>query len=139
VCRAEPLIGGHAQSSGGDPIRLILDLKAVVANHSSLPNAVIGLRAWVRRRDGSWQAAEAAADPKTPLPLNLPSLQTARLNLTATLALPAVPEGTSCRNTHETFALYRRLFLADPLEVKVEVAGLGDRSFADVLAAPKAA
>lgn len=139
VCPAEPNVGGYARSSCGDPIRLVFELKTIVANHSTLPNAVLGLRAWVKRRDGSWQAATATPDPKTPLPLNLPSLQTARLNLSAVIDLPAAPEGESCRNTHETFALYRRQFLAEPLEVKVEVEALGDRSFAGVLSASRAA
>ena len=139
VSRAEPNLGAYAHSSCGDPIRLVIDVKAIVANHSALPNAVLGLRAWVRRRDGSWQAALVAADQKTPLPLNLPSLQTARLNLSAAVDLPAVPEGESCRNTNETCALYRRLFLADPLEVKVEVEALGDRSCTGVLSPARAA
>src|SRR5947207_2211001 len=133
VCKAEPQISGYARGSCDDPVRLAFEVKAVVANYSSMPNALLGVRAWVRTRAGYWQEAETSVDAKTPLPLNLPSLQTARLNLTATVAVPAIPEGTACRNTHETFALYRDRFLAQPVEVKVELNALNDQAFTDVL------
>jgi hypothetical protein len=139
VYPVDPSIGGRAVRSCGDPIKLVLDVKAIVANASALPNAVLGMRAWVKKRDGSWQEAEVMADPKTPLPLNIPAVQTVRLDLSAKVALPAVPEGESCRNTNETFALYRQLYLADPIEVKVELEALGDCSFTDVLASRRAA
>ena len=139
VCKAEPQITGYARGSCDDPIRLTFEVKTIVANYSSMPNALLGVRAWVRMREGGWQEAETSIDAKTPLPLNLPSLQTARLNLTATVAVPAVPEGTACRNTHETFALYRDRFLAQPVEVRVELSALNDQAFRDVLSQPRAA
>src|SRR5947209_17265357 len=76
LCKAEPRFGGHAHSSCADPVKLTLEVRAVVANYSSLPNAVLGVRAWVRTREGSWRPAEAAVDPKNPLPLNVPPMQT---------------------------------------------------------------
>jgi hypothetical protein len=130
---AAPRIGGWARSSCGDPVTLVLDVKAVLANHSSQPNAVLGVRAWVRRRDGSWQEAEATPDVKTPLPLNLPPMQTLRLDLAAAVTFPALPEGDACRNTHETFALYRDRHLGQAPQVKVELTALGGRLFSDVL------
>ena len=83
--------------------------------------------------DGSWCMAESKIDQKTPMPLNLAPLQTVRLDVSVALPLPAVPEGDSCRNTHETYALYRDCFLAQPLQVKVTLKTLGEKQFADVL------
>jgi hypothetical protein len=139
VCKAEPRFGGYSPSSCGDPVRLVFEVKAVVANYSSLPNALLGVRTWLRLRDGSWREAEARIDERTALPLNLPAMQTSRLNLTATLAVPALAQGQSCRNTHETFALYSGHYLAQPVAVKLELTALGDRAFTDVLSSPRAA
>ena len=139
ACKAEPRFGGYAPSSCGDPVRLAFEVKAVVANCSSLPNALLGVRVWLRLREGTWQEAEAKIDERTALPLNLPAMQTSRLNLTATLAVPALAQGQSCRNTHETFALYRECYLAQPLEVKLELGALGDQAFTDVLSSAAAA
>jgi hypothetical protein len=108
-------------------------VKTVVANYSALPNAVLGVQASVLMRDGSWRAAEARIDPRTPLPLNLAPLQTVKLDLSLALPLPAVPEGEGCRTTQETYALYRDLFLAQPLRVRVALTTLGENRFADVL------
>jgi hypothetical protein len=139
VFKAEPKIGGYAVSSSTDPVKLVFEVKAIVANYSSLPNALLGLRAWVKTREGTWREAEAVADPKTPLPLNLAPLQTVRLNLTATVAFPAVPSGEACRNTNETFVLYRDHYIAQPVEVKVELGALGDKPFTEVLTSVKPA
>ena len=47
--------------------------------------------------------------------------------------VPAVPEGQACKNTHETYALYRDRFVAQPLQVKVELKTLGEKLFANLL------
>ena len=135
----EPAFGGYAHSSCGDPIKLIFEAKTVVANYSALPNSLIGVRSWVKMREGNWQEAETTVDPKNPLPLNLPSRQTVRVNLSAAILVPAVPEGEACKNTRETFALYRERFLPQTLEVKVEVNTLGEVSFTDVLTSSRRA
>jgi hypothetical protein len=139
VCKAEPRFGGYANSSCGDPIKLTFEVKVIVANYSTLPNALLGLTSWVKTCEGAWLEAVTTPDPKTPLPLNVPPLQTVRLNLTSTVALPVVPEGDACRNTNETFVLYRDRYLAQPIEVKVELSALGNKPFTGVLAATKAA
>ena len=90
-------------------------------------------------REGVWQPADARFDAKTPLPLNLAPMQTVRLDLALTLALPALAEGQACRNTNETFLLYRDRFVAQPLEVKIELKTLGENLFADVLKSAKRA
>jgi hypothetical protein len=135
VYAADPQIGGWAQSSCGDPIRLAFEVKTVVANYSTLPNAVLGVHASVLMRDGSWRDAEARIDAKTPMPLNLAPLQTVKLDLSFVLAVPAVSAGEACRNTHETYALYRDRFLTQPLQVRVALTTLGEKQFADVLRA----
>jgi hypothetical protein len=136
---ADPQFGGYAQSSCTDPIKLTFEVKTVVANYSSLPNAVLGVQAHVQMSDGSWREAEARLDDRTPLPLNIASLQTVKLNLTVAVTVPAVPEGEACRNTHETFAIYRDRFIAQPLQMKVGLRTLGKKMFADVLQSMKRA
>jgi hypothetical protein len=130
---ADPQFGGYAQSSCSDPIKLSFEVKTIVANYSALPNAVLGVQAAVKMRDGSWRAAETRSDPKTPLPLNLAPLQTVKLELAVAVLVSALPEGQECKNTHETFRLYRDRFVAEPLEVKVALTTLGEKLFANVL------
>jgi len=139
IYQAEPQLGGHAQSSCADPVKLVFEVKSVVANYSTLPNAVLGVLAAVKMRDGSWQEAETRLDPKTPLPLNIPPMQTLRLDLALTIAVPAVAEGEACKNTNETFALYRQRCVSQPLEVKIALKTLGEKLFADVLTSAKRA
>lgn len=139
IYQAEPQLGGYANSSCGDPIRLVFEVKSVVANTSSLPNALLGVQAKVKMRDGAWQDAEARLDPKTPLPINIPAMQTMRLDLSLTIAVPSVPEGEACKNTHETFALYRNRFVAQPLQVQIGLKTLGEKMFANVLTSAKRA
>jgi hypothetical protein len=130
---ADPPFSGYVQSSCSDPIKLTFEVKTVVANYSTMPNAVLGARATVKMSDGSWREAETRIDPKTPLPMNIASLQTVKLDLSLAVVVPAVPEGQTCKNTHQTFALYRDRFVAQPLQVNVELKTLGEKMFADVL------
>lgn len=139
IYQAEGQAGGYAHSSYGDPIKLVFDVKSVVANYSTLPNAVLGVQAKVKMRDGSWREAETRLDAKTPLPLNISAMQTVRLDMSVTLALPAVPEGETCKNTHQTFTLYRERCVAQPLQVKIALKTLGEKLFADVLTMHKQA
>jgi hypothetical protein len=139
IYQAEPQLAGHAQSASSDPIKLVFDLKTVVANYSSLPNAVLGAQSWIRMQDGSWREAETRFDPRTQLPLNLASLHTVRLDLSATIGVSAVPEGDACKNTNEAFVLYRDRYVSQPLEVKVALQTLGEKLFADVLTSARRA
>lgn len=139
IYQADPQVSGHAQSSCGDPVKLVFEVKSVVANYSSLPNALLAVGAAVKLRDGTWLDAEARLDPRTPLPLNMAPMQTVRLDLIVTVALPAIPEGEGCKNTHETFALYRQRYLTQPLETRVTLKTLGERLFADLLTLGKRA
>ena len=132
----EPHMGGHAFSSHGDPIKLIFEPKLIVANYSSLPNALLGVRAWLKTREGGWLPAKVAPDVSTPLPINVPPLQTVRLNLSVPVEVPACPEGEECRNTSATFRLYRDRFLPAELELKLELTGLGETPFMTVVKYP---
>jgi hypothetical protein len=129
----EPDLSGHAATSSGDPIKLSFEPKIIVANYSSLPNAVLGATVWVRDRDCCWLPTHAMIDASTPLPLNLAPMQTTRLNLRVTIEVPAIPQGEKCRNTNETFALYRGTALPDNLEMRIELTGLCRRVFTSSL------
>jgi hypothetical protein len=139
IYKADPQLGGYAHSSCDNPVKLTFEVHSVVANYSTRPNAMLGTKAWVRMKDGTWKDGETRLDPKTPLPLNVAPLQTVKLDLTVSITVPAVPEGDACRNTHETFALYRERYVAQPVEVKVAVETLGEKLFADVLTSAKRA
>ncbi len=110
-------------------------LKAVIANYSALPNAVLGLKAWVKARDGSWQAATTSLDEKGQPPFNLPPLHTVPLALTATVNVPEAPESATRVSRRE--AALRSV--AEPVQVKVELTALNERRFTAVLSGAKAA
>src|SRR5262245_52745907 len=133
IYAAEAQIGGWAQSSCGDPIKLSFEVKSVVANYSTLPNAVLAAQAAVLLRDGSWHAGETRIDAKTPMPFNLAPLQTVKLDLSFVVPLPAVPEGEACKNTQEPSDVYCDLSRFNPLQVKVMLTSLGDKQSAAVL------
>jgi hypothetical protein len=102
----------------------------IVANHSILPNALLGARLWVRVSDGWQEVGNLAFDKQTPLPFNIPPLQTALVRLTGTLSFPytdALEEGS------KTTANYRNEFLSQPLEMKLELRHLSERAQAHVL------
>jgi hypothetical protein len=133
VYSAEPNISGHAFSSCGDPIKLIFTPRTILANYSSLPNAVLGVRLWLKNCEGAWLPMTTTLDKDSPLPINVAPMETVRLNLTATVELPAVPEGGRCRNTGETFSLYCDRFLPAAPEMKLELIGLGEKRFMEVV------
>jgi hypothetical protein len=110
-------------------------LKAVVANYSALPNAVIGVKAWVKGRDGSWQPATTSLDEKGQPPFNLPPLHTIPFTLTATVNVPERPESAP-RVTRREAALQS---VAEPVQVKLELTALNERRFTEIISANRAA
>lgn len=100
-------------------------LGLVVANYSTLPNALLRATLQLRGRAGQWLAvADLAFDKSTPLPFNLPPLTTVLLRLNGTLAFPfsaALEEG------NKTVANYLRDHVAEPRMVRVELHSLKDR------------
>src|SRR5262249_11492312 len=105
-----------------------LKLGLVVVNGSSLPSAVLGVKAWVRQREGGWWEADKVSFDKTnPRPLNLPALQTASLNVVGYLTFPLAGELEQGGN--KALSAYADRFLTNPREIKVELKGLNDHRF----------
>jgi hypothetical protein len=118
-----------------DEVRRIgLKIGIIVANYSVLPNAVLGARLWIRRTDGGWlEAGNVAFDKQTPQPFNIPPLHTVMLRLTGTLSFPfqnALEDG------NKTAGNYMNQFTAQPVEMKVELRHLNDRTDIYPLATP---
>jgi hypothetical protein len=126
-----------AAAAGAPPgtARSLFSLKAVVANYSALPNAVIGVRAWVKTREGTWAPAVTSVDEKTQPPFNLPPLHTVPLTLTATVAVPERPESAP-RVSRREAALES---VAQPVELKVELTALNEYRFTETLSVARAA
>ncbi len=110
-------------------------IKAVVANYSSLPNAVLGVKAWVKSLDGTWQQAATSVDDKAQPPFNLPPLHTVPLALTATVTVPERPE-TAPRLSRREVALQS---VAQPVQLKLELTALNEKRFTEVISVPRAA
>jgi hypothetical protein len=111
-------------STVGETRQVGVKLGVIVANYSSLPNALIGVRLWLRSRDRRWVPIEGLAfDPKTPLPFNVPAMQTVLVRLTGRVAFPSTNdiEGDST-----TLAKYLERYAAKPREIGVELRGLRD-------------
>lgn len=119
-------------SLGKSETRLVgCTLGIIYANNSILPDAVLGLRVWVRTTDGGWKLTEdVICDSSTALPLNLPPQQTCLLRLTGQLHFPrdAELEGES-----SIAGGYLKRHLAAPREFKVETLGLNDHVSTEVM------
>jgi hypothetical protein len=111
-------------TSTGETRQVGVKLGLVVANYSSLPNAVLGVRLWLRRRDGEWLAVENLSyAPDTPMPFNVPAMQTVVVRLVGRVAFPYADD---LEGTPQTLADYLEKHLAGPREFGVEVRGLGN-------------
>lgn len=102
----------------------------VVANYSSLPNAVIGVDLSMKRRDGSWE--DVPSSRAANLPLNIPSLTTQRIELDWSAVLPALADAES-RRASEIAAAYLDHYFAAPRKLGVAVWALGHREFRAIL------
>jgi hypothetical protein len=90
-------------------------LSVIVANHSTLPNALLGARAWLQGREGGCLEVQGLGfDERTPLPINLPPLQTVLIRLRGWVSFP-VSQGL------EADSAYLSHYLADgrPLELEL--------------------
>jgi hypothetical protein len=110
-------------------------LKAVVANYSALPNSVLGVRAWVKGRDGDWKPAATSLDDKSQPPFNLPPLHTVPLSITATVNVPEQPD-TAPKLSRREAALQS---VAEPVQVMLELTALNEKRFTQVVSAARAA
>jgi hypothetical protein len=107
-------------------------LGLVVANGSTLPNAVLGIRLWVKQREGKWLEAEhVVLDKSTPQPCNLPALQTGYIVVNGNLTFPTLQELEQGGN--KALVAYADHFLASPRTFRVELKGLNDRRFTNVI------
>jgi hypothetical protein len=123
-------------TSRDDERQLGLKVGVIVANYSTLPNAILGARLWVRLREGWQEVGRLAFDKQTPQPFNLPPLQTVLLRLTGTLSFPyqaSLEEGS------KSVANYLQRFVHEPLELKLELRHLNDRTATEVLTVPSEA
>jgi hypothetical protein len=100
-------------------------LDLVVANYSTLPNALIKAKLQLRGRGENWvDVGGLAFDKQTPLPFNLPSLTTVLLRLNGTLSFPYAP---ALEDGNKTVGNYLRENLAEPRVARIELHSLNDR------------
>lgn len=136
-------------------------IRPVVANYSVAPNAVLDVRGWVKGTDGNWVVAKVdfpdpptrtkyvgerplATDHTMPiyeevpatdekyikLPFNVSGVQTVVLHVDLTVTAPKGPtEGDAPPEKRSLRAV------AQPLEVKVELAAMGNQRFTNVIRA----
>ncbi len=106
--------------------QLGVKLGFIIANYSTLPNALIGVRLAVRSRQGTWLPLEGATfDKQTPLPFNLPPLTTVVLRVQGNLTFPyqeALEDG------NKALGNYAKEHLAEPFQVRVELRQIRDRT-----------
>ena len=121
-------------NGGADARQIGLKLGLIVANYSLLPNALLGARLWVRQRESGWQEVQHVSfDKQTPLPFNLPTLQTVMLRLNGYLSFPNRPELEDAGTANKILAGYCDHFLTEPREIRVELQGLNERMHREVL------
>jgi len=103
-------------------------LGLVVANYCLLPDALLGARVLLKHKDGSWgELQQLSFDKTTPLPFNLPTLQTVMLRLNGYLTFPAQTALEEAGSSSKVLLGYTEQFLTEPREIRVELQGLNHR------------
>jgi len=124
--KLQPYLADHDMFLGamiGESRQVGIKLGLIVANYSSLPNALLGVRLWLRQRDRKWLEVESASfDKETPMPFNVPAMQTALIRITGRLSFPVTDE---LEGTASAAVEYVKRYLADPCRIGVELQGLG--------------
>src|SRR5262249_25410724 len=82
-------VGYHNEPSGST----CFEMKTIIANHSTYPNAIVGLRGWLKGIDGRWHEISIRLGRKNQaegdeLPINIPALQAIFLDAYAMAPLP---------------------------------------------------
>jgi len=109
----------------GDTRSIGLNVQIIVANNSSLPNAILGVKLSVKLKTGDWQPVTGVGcDKSAPLPLNISPLQTTLLRLTGRLSFASIEE---CENQRCIESAYSQHHLAQPVEFLAELHTLDDR------------
>jgi len=123
-------------NGGADQRGVGLKLGLIVANYSLLPNALLGVNLAAATRAGGWLAVENVAfDKQTPLPFNLPSMQTVMLRLNGYLHFPTRPE----LEEGKVLGNYVNHYLTDPRQMRVTLIGLNGYTHTHTLKWPAVA
>ncbi len=97
----------------------------VVANYSTLPNAILRAKLQGRTKTGAWlDVANLAFDKLTPLPFNLAPLHTVLLRLGGNFTFPY---SAPLEDGNKTIGNYLREHLTEPRLVRLELHSLNDR------------
>ncbi len=123
------LDAAQAPSAKDGHVRNTFFYRGVVANYSTLPNAVIGVRVRVKMRSGEWVEAQVSAEKEQQLPLNVSPLQTAPLVLQVGLESTGSLSGSTTIDRRDN-ALAA---LSSPPQFDVELTALGRRAFRDIV------
>jgi hypothetical protein len=100
-------------------------VNVIVANYSTLPNAILGVKLAVKLQDGTWQPVTGViCDKSAPLPLNISPLQTSLLRLSGRLTFATLDELETQR---DIVGAYSKHYLAQPVEFQVELQSLNNR------------
>jgi hypothetical protein len=103
----------------------------VVANRSTLPNAVLDARVyWLPRDESTWEETpDVALVDSTKLPVNIPSLQTGLVTLEWWQKFPTSPHAESLSAPVGIINGYLEEYFAGKNCIAVEVFGLQGKSF----------
>ncbi|MFO0865724.1 MAG: hypothetical protein U0744_13915 [Gemmataceae bacterium] len=98
----------------------------IIANYSTLPNALVGSKASLRGPSGQWvELGQFAFDKQTPLPLNLPPMTTVLLRVAGNLTFPCAAD---LEEGNKTAGNYLRKHLGEPRALRIELRSLNDRT-----------
>lgn len=104
-------------------------LDVVVINNSTLPNAILNLRADVQLASGLWKRAEVAFSDEKQLPINLSPSTTDRLALELRLSLPGDVGGTTRQDRIDL----AHQALGPEMPVRIRLSGIRETTFTFLL------
>ena len=123
-------------NSGAEKRQIGLKMGLVIANYSTLPNAILKVKLQLRGRGEQWiDVAGVAFDKQTPLPFNLPPLHTVLLRLNGTLNFPYA---ANLEEGNKALGNYIREHLAEPRMARLELHSLNGRVDTTEFALPDA-
>jgi len=124
-------------NSNPDSRQIGFKVGLVIANNSTLPNAVLGAKASLRGTKGQWvEVGYLSIDKQTSLPLNVPPMTTVLLRLLGHLTFPYAAD---LEDGNKAVGNYLRKHIAEPRKLRVELHSLNDRRDAFELLLPDAA
>jgi len=109
---------------GAENRQIGFKLGLIVANYSVLPNSLLGVTLAVKRKDGGWHPVQGMTfDPQTPLPFNIPPMQTVLLRVNGHLAFP---NEDAIEKSNTILGGYLDKYIADPRLVQAKLRSLND-------------